>query len=93
MNATGGQTDTTTKYITFPTSPTANFSITVYRTAFDLTPMQYLSPTSPLANYGLSGSFKITYSWLAGGGEFGSDTFFDTCSNRFATIAVRSTPS
>lgn len=76
MNATGGQTDPTTEYTTFPTAPTAIFSIVIGGTSFDLTPAQYLIPASQLANYGLQSNGDITYSWLADGGEFGSDTFF-----------------
>jgi hypothetical protein len=44
LDASGGETDHATKFVRFTTKPTRNFSLTVERTTFALTPDQYLVP-------------------------------------------------
>ncbi|KAM3454967.1 hypothetical protein NHJ6243_008698 [Beauveria neobassiana] len=66
LSASGGKTDTNTGLVSYTTKPTANFGIKIGATTYNLTPAQYLVPTSQYGFFGLpAGKY---YSWIANGG-------------------------
>ncbi|PIB02373.1 Polyporopepsin [Cercospora beticola] len=72
LSAAGGRTDSSSGLASFTTKPTANFGIKFGSTTYNLTPAQYLVPTSQYGFYGLS-SGKY-YSWITDGGSSGVNT-------------------
>ncbi|KAM0745420.1 hypothetical protein ACQRIT_000804 [Beauveria bassiana] len=66
LSASGGKTDANTGLVSYTTKPTANFGIKIGATTYNLTPAQYLVPTSQYGFFGLpAGKY---YSWIANGG-------------------------
>ncbi|KAM0668294.1 hypothetical protein ACQRIU_001856 [Beauveria bassiana] len=66
LSASGGKTDANTGLVSYTTKPTANFGIKIGTTTYNLTPAQYLVPTSQYGFFGLpAGKY---YSWIANGG-------------------------
>ncbi|KAM3521644.1 hypothetical protein NHJ13051_006114 [Beauveria bassiana] len=66
LSASGGKTDANTGLVSYTTKPTANFGIKIGTTTYNLTPAQYLVPTSQYGFFGLpTGKY---YSWIANGG-------------------------
>ncbi|KAM3418792.1 hypothetical protein BST61_g4762 [Cercospora zeina] len=72
LSAAGGKTDSSSGLASFTTKPTGNFGITFGSTTYNLTPAQYLVPTSQYSFYGLS-SGKY-YSWISDGGSSSVNT-------------------